>query len=63
MPRICTRQIFGSTRLFIKTNLNEILIKNRDDCESNHNIVAVGNLQYNLYNVNQTFEKKQYPSL
>jgi hypothetical protein len=36
---------------FIKTHLKELQIKNREDSESNHRIVAVYKLQCYLYNV------------
>jgi hypothetical protein len=44
---------------FIKTHLKELQIKNRDDGESNHRIVAVYNLQCYLYNVGKPIGGKQ----
>jgi hypothetical protein len=39
--------------VFIKTHLKELQIKNREDGESNHRIVAWNNLQCYLYNVGE----------
>jgi hypothetical protein len=38
---------------FIKTHLKELEIKNREDGESNHRIIAVNNLQCFLYNLGE----------
>jgi hypothetical protein len=44
---------------FIKTHLKELQVKNREDGESNHRIVAVYNLQCYLYNVGKHIGGKQ----
>jgi hypothetical protein len=44
---------------FIKTHLKELQVKNREDGESNHRIVAVYNLQCYLYNVGKPIGGKQ----
>jgi hypothetical protein len=44
----------------IKTHLKELQINNREDGESNHRIVAMHNLQCNLYNVGKPVGVKQW---
>jgi hypothetical protein len=44
---------------FIKTHLKELQIKNKEDCETNHRIVAVYNLKCYLYNVGKPICGKQ----
>jgi hypothetical protein len=45
--------------VFIKTHLKELQVKNREDRESNHRIVAVYNLQCYMYNVGKPIGGKQ----
>jgi hypothetical protein len=44
---------------FIKTHFKKLQIKYREDCENNHRIVAVYNLQCYLYNVGKPIGGKQ----